>query len=137
MIRAAPHPRLLDTPNDDADSPLHLAVLTGQSRIVRWLIIAGAKPGPRNINGDSPLHLSARLDDEQCCKAINDPVQQQERDSLCLNYSPPQPYQTSDLNQWNYDGKSLFNLIIQFLIIKPFICNMQNNACKKMVAFQG
>lgn len=114
LIRAAPHPRLLDTPNDDADSPLHLAVTTGQWRIVRWLIVAGSKPGPRNINGDSPLHLSARLADVQCCKAINDPVRQQERDSLLLNYSPPQQYQTSDLNQWNYEGKRIIICLTSF-----------------------
>lgn len=48
LIRAAPHPRLLDTPNDAALTPLHLAVATGQHPVVRWLIIAGARPSPRN-----------------------------------------------------------------------------------------
>lgn len=48
LIRAAPHPRLLDTPNDAALTPLHLAVATGQHPVARWLIIAGARPSPRN-----------------------------------------------------------------------------------------
>lgn len=116
LIRAAPRPTLLDTPNDDAQSPLHLAVATSQWRIARWLIVAGAKPSPRDIQGDSPLHISARKADIQCCKAITDPVQQQERDTLCLSY-PPQPYQPSDLNQWNYEGK----IVVLFFSLFVFV----------------
>lgn len=103
MIRAAPHPRLLDTRNDDALTPLHLAVATGQWRVARWLIIAGARPGPRNLRGDSPLHLAASLGDVSCCRAILDPVQEKERESLALCY-PLQPYEPFDLEQWNFDG---------------------------------
>lgn len=108
LIRAAPHPRLLDTPNDDAQSPLHLAVATRQWRIARWLIVAGAKPCPRNLQGDSPLHICARTADLQSCKAITDPVTQHERDALALSY-PPQPYQPCDVDQWNYDGELSFS----------------------------
>lgn len=105
LIRAAPRPHLLDTPNDDAQTPLHLAVATGQWRIVRWLIVAGAKPSPRNLQGDSPLHICTRTGDVQSCKAITDPVTQHERDALALSY-PPQPYQQCQLDQWNYDGQT-------------------------------
>ncbi|XP_018334475.1 NF-kappa-B inhibitor cactus [Agrilus planipennis] len=105
LIRAAPHPRLLDTPNDDALTPLHLAVVTGQWHIVRWLIVAGARPGPRNLRGDSPLHICAQTGDLQTCKAITNPVTQHERDSLALSY-PAQPYHQVDLEQWNYDGQT-------------------------------
>lgn len=48
LVRAAPHPRLLDTPNDAGDTPLHIAVATGQYSVVRWLVIAGTRPNPRN-----------------------------------------------------------------------------------------
>lgn len=105
IIRAAPRPHLLDTPNDDAQSPLHYAVATKQWKIVRWLIVAGAKPSPRNRQGDSPLHICARTGDVQSCKAITDPVTQTERDALALSY-PPQPYQPCQLDQWNYDGQT-------------------------------
>lgn len=43
IIRIAPHHACLDIPNDDAQAPLHLAVLTRQSHIVRGLLVAGAK----------------------------------------------------------------------------------------------
>lgn len=43
IIRLAPVPAFLDVRNDDAHSPLHLAVLTRQPEIVRSLLLAGAK----------------------------------------------------------------------------------------------
>ncbi|XP_060528864.1 NF-kappa-B inhibitor cactus [Cylas formicarius] len=105
LIRIAPHSRLLDTPNDDAQTPLHLAVVTSQWPVVRWLIVAGARPGPRDINGDSPLHIAARLGDLDCVKAITNPVQPQEREALALGY-PPHRYEKCSLNQWNYSGQT-------------------------------
>ncbi|XP_018571849.1 NF-kappa-B inhibitor cactus-like [Anoplophora glabripennis] len=105
LIRAAPHPRLLDTPNDDAQTPLHLAVETAQWRIARWLVVAGARPCPRDLQGDSPLHIAARAGDVKSIKAIADPVQQQERDALALSYQGHM-YQPCDLDQWNYLGQT-------------------------------
>lgn len=113
IIRAAPRPHLLDTPNDDAQSPLHYAVATKQWKIVRWLIVAGAKPSPRNRQGDSPLHICARTGDVQSCKAITDPVTQTERDALALTY-PPQPYQPCQLDQWNYDGQTCVHVAAMY-----------------------
>ncbi|KAJ8948207.1 hypothetical protein NQ318_010483 [Aromia moschata] len=101
------HTRLLDTPNDDAQTPLHLAVETAQWRIARWLIVAGARPCPRDIRGDSPLHIAARGGDVKSVKAIADPVQQQERDALALGYQGHM-YQPCDLDQWNYLGEFVF-----------------------------
>lgn len=110
LIRLAPHPRFLDTPNDDAQSPLHLAVATGQSKIARNLIVAGARPSPRNLLGDSPLHIAARTGDVECCKAILNAVPQHEREALALGYLP-QPYQSANLDQWNYDGELLKSVV--------------------------
>ncbi|KAJ3621812.1 hypothetical protein MTP99_002365 [Tenebrio molitor] len=105
LIRMAPHPKLLDTPNDSAQTPIHLAASIGQWRMVRWLIVAGAKPSPRNIRGDSPLHIAARNGDVFCCKAITDPVQEQERKALGLSYAQ-QSYYELNLDQWNYEGQT-------------------------------
>lgn len=116
LIRAAPSSQLLDTANDDAMTPMHLAVMTGQWRIVRWLIVAGAKPCPRNIRGDTPLHLAASLGDIYCCKAIVDPVHQQERDGIALEYHI-HPYQKCDLDQLNYSGESLFYVVVTFVFL--------------------
>lgn len=43
LIRLAPQPWLLDLKNDDAQAPIHLAVLTRQADVVRHLLISGAK----------------------------------------------------------------------------------------------
>lgn len=108
LIRNVPHHRLLDTPNDYSESPLHLAVKTGQWTIARLLIIAGARPCLRDLNGDSPLHLCAQSGDVQCLKAIANPISNAERDSLSLIY-PPQSYEPCNFDQWNYHGKFLNN----------------------------
>lgn len=43
IIRLAPIPAVLDIRNDQGQTPMHLAVLTNQSEIVRRLMLAGAK----------------------------------------------------------------------------------------------
>lgn len=116
LIRCAPHPYLLDIRNDDCDSPLHLAVATGQWQVARWLIIAGANPCPRNANGDSPLHLAAKANDYKCVKSLADPVKQQEKDYLALKYQG-QVYRQCDFDQWNHVGKSL----LRFSEFKVFV----------------
>ena len=50
LIRITPHPCLLDIQNDLLQSPLHLAVLTGNVRLVRMLLLAGAEVSfPRRL----------------------------------------------------------------------------------------
>lgn len=68
--------------------------------------MAGAKPAPRNVAGDSPLHIAARNGDLLCCKAITAPVQQHERVALGVSYAQT-PYQRPDLDQWNHEGMLL------------------------------
>lgn len=106
LIRAVPHPKLLDIPNDDNQTPLHLAVETGQWKIARWLRVAGAKPCPRGPQGDSPLHIAARRNDPRSVKAIVEPFHEQERDQLGLSYQG-NVHQSCDFDQWNFLGKSL------------------------------
>lgn len=43
LIRMAPHPCLFNIQNDEAQTPLHLATLTAQPKIIRMLLIAGAE----------------------------------------------------------------------------------------------
>lgn len=43
LIKITPHPCLLDIQNDLLQSPLHLAVLVGNVKIVRMLLLAGAE----------------------------------------------------------------------------------------------
>lgn len=43
LITLSPHPYFLDIQNDIAQSPLHLAILTGQPQIARLLLVSGAE----------------------------------------------------------------------------------------------
>lgn len=112
LICAAPHPRLLDTANDDGQTPLHLAAASGQSQVTRWLVVAGASLSVRNLRGDSPLHVATAAGDLDTCKALTDPVKRQERDQLRLKYDAHAVAQM-DLNQWNYDGQTCVHLAAQ------------------------
>ncbi|XP_011168273.2 NF-kappa-B inhibitor cactus isoform X2 [Solenopsis invicta] len=103
LIRMAPDPCLLDTLNDDWQSPLYLAVLTHQPLIVRRLILAGADPSLRNLRGDTALHLACRNGDIACAKALTDPLSPTERNKLMPGQIVPALPQ--NLEQRNYSGE--------------------------------
>ncbi|XP_035732908.1 NF-kappa-B inhibitor cactus-like [Vespa mandarinia] len=108
LIRMAPHPCLLDILNDDGQSPLHLAVLTRQPRIVRRLILAGANPSLRNFRGNTALHLTCETGDLSCAKALTDPLSPVERNYLLLGKKIPALPQ--NLEQRNYDGEMCLHI---------------------------
>ncbi|XP_012527351.1 NF-kappa-B inhibitor cactus [Monomorium pharaonis] len=108
LIRLAPHPSLLNVYNDNRQSPLHLAVLTNQSLIVRRLILAGADPSLRNSCGNTALHLACRNGDLACAKALTDPLSPMERNQLMPGQTVPALPQ--DLEQRNYSGKMCLHL---------------------------
>ncbi|XP_029175862.1 NF-kappa-B inhibitor cactus-like [Nylanderia fulva] len=103
LIRMAPDPCLLDTMNDDWQSPLHLAVLTHQPLIVRHLILAGADPSLRNFRGNTALHLACACGDLACAKALTDPLYPMERNKLTFGQQVPALPQ--NLEQRNYNGE--------------------------------
>ncbi|CAL8234609.1 unnamed protein product, partial [Arctogadus glacialis] len=51
-------------------TPLHLAVLSGQVRLVEALLRAGADPGQGDLEGRSPLHLAALAADEALLRPL-------------------------------------------------------------------
>ncbi|XP_071572240.1 NF-kappa-B inhibitor cactus [Temnothorax nylanderi] len=108
LIRLAPHPCFLDTYNDDTQSPLHLAVLTNQSLIVRRLILAGADPSLRNFRGNTALHLACMSGDLACAKALTDPLSPMERNRLMPGQTVPALPQ--DLEKRNYNGEMCLHL---------------------------
>ncbi|XP_043270350.1 NF-kappa-B inhibitor cactus [Venturia canescens] len=103
LIRMAPHPLLLNILNDDCQAPLHLAVLTRQSRIARRLILAGANPSIRDFRGNTALHLACYSGDLACARALTDPLSPVERNYLAN--SPRIPALPQNLEQRNYDGE--------------------------------
>ena len=108
LIRMAPDPCLLDTMNDDWQSPLHLAVLTHQPLIVRHLILAGADPSLRNFRGNTALHLACASGDLACAKALTDPLYPMERNKLTLGQQVPALPQ--NLEQRNYNGEMCLHM---------------------------
>ncbi|XP_076765955.1 NF-kappa-B inhibitor cactus [Xylocopa sonorina] len=108
LIRMAPHLCLLNILNDDGQSPLHLAVLTRQPRIVRRLILAGANPALRNFRGNTALHLACATGDLASAKALTDPLTPVERNYLLPGKKIPALPQ--NLEQRNYDGEMCLHI---------------------------
>ncbi|XP_046739730.1 NF-kappa-B inhibitor cactus-like [Diprion similis] len=104
LIKMAPHPCLLDILNDQHLSPLHVAVLTRQARIVRNLVLAGANPALRDMNGNTPLHLACAAGDLTCARALTDPLSSSEKRSALPG--GPAPAIPQDLEQRNYQGQT-------------------------------
>lgn len=114
----APHPCLFNILNDDGQSPLHLAVLTRQPRIVRRLILAGASPALRNFRGNTALHLTCATGDLASAKALTDPLSPVERNYLLPGKKIPALPQ--NLEQRNYDGRRMIYAFIASSIRRRF-----------------
>lgn len=104
IIQMAPHCCLLNVLNDDCQSPLHLAVLTRQPRIVRRLILAGANPALRDFRGNTALHLACATGDLASAMALTDSLTPHERNYLLPGGKVPALPQ--NLEQLNYDGQT-------------------------------
>lgn len=51
-------------------TPLHLAVLTGNAKITNMLLSFGAQPSVKDSNGNTALHLAVLHGNLDCVKAI-------------------------------------------------------------------
>lgn len=107
LIKAALRP-WLDIQNDFGQTPLHLAVLTGQAKIVRDLIVAGAGMENRDAEGNTALHLACMHGKTDCARALLTPLSALEQNpALQSGIKIPQ-----NLEQWNYDGKCTFFFLL-------------------------
>ena len=60
----------LDIYNNLKQTPLHLAVITGQAYIVGKLITAGANPNMPDRNGQIPAHLACQRSSLTCLEEL-------------------------------------------------------------------
>lgn len=85
-------------------SPLHLAVLTHQSKIVRQLVVAGANAEARDRFGNTPLHLACQIGDVDCVKSLVEPISMSEIKNANLLYSGVTSQVPQDFEEKNYEG---------------------------------
>lgn len=107
MINATPHPCLLDILNDDAQTALHLAVLTNQPNIVTRFVLAGANLSVRTLQGNTPLHLPSLHGYLDCAKSLTEPFTEFEKSMISGNL----PNVPQDLEQRNYHGELHYNFL--------------------------
>lgn len=73
ILDVLPTKECLDTYNYLTQTPLHLAVITRQPRVIQKLIDQGASVGLPDRNGQTCLHLACQRGDVKLIKAIFKP----------------------------------------------------------------
>ncbi|XP_010892434.1 NF-kappa-B inhibitor epsilon [Esox lucius] len=86
----------LDIYNNLRQTPLHLAVITHQPRLVETLLLAGADPGALDRNGQTAVHL--------CCE---------HGQQACLSVILSHNFISSCLEVRNYEGLTPLHLAVQ------------------------
>jgi len=102
LIKLAPHPVFLDILNNMCQTPLHLAVLTHQPRIVRLLVMSGARQTTRDRKGNTALHLACASGDMDCIRELLKPYQFQPADMMATKLNIPDIAPMLTIR--NYDG---------------------------------
>uniref|UniRef100_A0A1B6LNK1 Uncharacterized protein n=1 Tax=Graphocephala atropunctata TaxID=36148 RepID=A0A1B6LNK1_9HEMI len=111
LVRMIPNSKYLNIKNDDRQTPLHLAVLTRQPRLVRLLVCAGASPEELDRRGNSALHLAVQSDDLSSVRAIIDPITIPETIGAQLQYTPFHVHREIAItNIHNYEGQTCVHL---------------------------
>lgn len=103
LVRLAPTPEYLSIQNSQSYAPLHIAVLQNQPVLVRRLIVAGARPDPRDYEGNTPLHLAARRGYVDCAEALVRPIS-------VLEAGQPQRVPVDLMDQRNSHGEHAVHL---------------------------
>ncbi|XP_014210236.1 NF-kappa-B inhibitor cactus-like [Copidosoma floridanum] len=73
---------LLDLPNSDVHTALHLSTLSGSSSVTRQLVLSGANAKLQTEDGNTPLHLACMSNDLDCLAALTSPFTPEELPAL-------------------------------------------------------
>jgi len=85
-----------------------MAVLTGQAQTARLLVVCGAHPGIKDIEGNTPLHHACRRGDLDCVRALTEPIAVAETEQARTKYSTTFIHERRlSLEERNYDGTCL------------------------------
>lgn len=125
FVQVVPHPDFLDILNDLHQTPLHLAILTGQPKIARILVVAGATVDLRDRHGNTPLHIACKCGDICCVQALISQIDNKEIEQLNVQYPLYQQYISTELLELrNYEGQTCIHIstvngykkIIEYLV---------------------
>ena len=111
LITLAPDYIWLSYSNLLRQTPLHLAVLTGQDRLVRSLVCAGANVDAQDLRGDTPLHIACRLGHLQTVKSLLTPVRYKENHQDNMWKVPCQRL-PQDLGVQNSEGQTPLHIAV-------------------------
>ena len=102
IIDLAPTIEDLNRINSQKLSPLHMAVLTNQPELTRYLLLRGAMLEIRDEDGNTPLHLACALGHHACILALTESLTGSES---VISGSIPFQQIPQDMDIKNYDGK--------------------------------
>lgn len=85
---------------------LHLSVLLRRPYITRKLLLAGAKTGCEDKNGNTALHLACKMNNLACVEALlNKTLIYRDMVNTVFMYKPKIDLPHMYINEWNYDGE--------------------------------
>lgn len=113
ITRLLPHQALLDIPNNNGRTALHLAVASGDACLARHLIVCGASPVAKNKRGETPLHIACRYGDPTMVSGLTSQVTVFEVVAARLSYPPNHTPGLLAADLSNYDGQTCIHVATQ------------------------
>lgn len=118
FIDLVPDSRYLNIANNMRQTPLHIAVLIGESCLVRHLLLAGADCAGRDCHGNTALHYACSQADRACVQALTEPMSVSESvgqfGARADNTRLPllNNKLMAHVDEWNYEGMTCLHLAV-------------------------
>ncbi|GCC17828.1 NF-kappa-B inhibitor epsilon-like [Chiloscyllium punctatum] len=102
----------LNWQNDLFQTPLHLAMYTRQTKIVRQLVLKGVDTELQDRNGNTALHLACQYSLEECVPVLTKPVTAKEH--ALFGFDTPSPLGPQNLERHNWQGLTCLHLAVLY-----------------------